>query len=625
MTATLQRPAATMPATPTRTSRAPLAVGVLLTATAILYLWGLGESGWANAYYSAAAQAGAESWKALFFGAADAAGGITLDKTPASVWVMALSVKLFGLSSWSVLVPQALEGVASVGLLYATVRRTSGRAAGLLAGATLALTPVAALMFRFNNPDALLTLLLVAGAYCAIRATEKASVRWLMLAGVAVGFGFLTKMLQAFLVLPAFGLAYLVAAPTTLGRRVAHLGAALGAVVVAGGWWVLAVELWPAGSRPFIGGSQVNSVLELALGYNGLGRLNGDEVGSVGGSPGGGWGTTGWSRLFGTEMAGGIAWLLPAAVLALGLGLWLTRAGRRTDRTRAALILWGGWLLVTAAVFSFMQGIIHPYYTVALAPAIAALIGTGAALAWRQRDDVVAAGGLSAGVAVSALVAYLLLGREPDWQPWLRPVVLAGGLAAAGLIILVSQFPVAAQRVVAVVAVVAVLLAPAGYTVATAAVPHTGAIPSAGPTGARFGGVGGGPRVGGGARGGGMGGLLGTSTPGADLVALLRNASLGYTWVAATVGSNNAAGYQLATGLPVLAVGGFNGTDPFPTLEQFQAYVRSGAIRYFVGGAMMQGNSGSDASAEIAAWVAENFQPSTVDGVAVYDLTGSQQ
>jgi 4-amino-4-deoxy-L-arabinose transferase-like glycosyltransferase len=618
MTTTVERvsaPAEANPAAPANRHRN--AAGALLIGTALLYLWGLGASGWANAYYSAAAQAGAASWKALFFGATDAASGITLDKAPASVWVMALSVKVFGLSSWSVLVPQALEGVASVGLLYATVRRTSGHAAGLIAGAVLALTPVAVLMFRFNNPDALLVLLLIAGAYATVRATEQASVRWLMLAGAAVGSAFLAKMLQAFLVLPAFGLAYLVAAPTSVGRRIAHLGAALGAVVLAAGWWVLIVDLWPASGRPFIGGSQSNSVQELALGYNGLGRLSGDEVGSVGGSPGGGWGTTGWSRLFGGEMAGGIAWLLPAAVLGLAVGLWLTRAAARIDRTRASLILWGGWLLVTSAVFSLMQGIIHPYYTVALAPAIAALVGIGAAVAWRQRDDVVAAGALSAGVAVSTLVVYLLLGRATGWQPWLRPVVLTAGIAVAGLIVLVNQLPVATQRVVAVTAVVAVLLAPASYAVATAAVPHTGAIPSAGPSSGGFGG--GGPR-----RGGGMGGLLNATTPGEGLVSLLRNASGGYSWVAATVGSNNAAGYQLASGRPVLAVGGFNGTDPFPTLAQFQAYVHGGAIRYFIGGAMMDGNSGSDASAEIADWVARNYESSTVDGVAVYDLSGSQ-
>ena len=190
----------------------PALIG-LLALTAVLYLWDLGASGWANSFYSAAAQAGSQSWKAFFFGSSDAANSITVDKPPAALWIMALSVRIFGLSSWSMLVPQALEGVASVGLLYLAVRRTSGAQAGLLAGAVLALTPVAALMFRFNNPDSLLVLLLIAGAYFTVRATESGSLRWLSLVGVMVGFGFLTKMLQALLVVPAFALVYLIAAP----------------------------------------------------------------------------------------------------------------------------------------------------------------------------------------------------------------------------------------------------------------------------------------------------------------------------------------------------------------------------------------------------------------------------
>src|SRR3954464_13254958 len=193
-------------------SWARAALLVLLAATAVLCLWDLGASGWANSFYAAAAQAGSESWKAFFFGASDAASSITVDKTPASLWVMGLSVRFFGLSSWSLLVPQALMGVASVALLYGTVRRTTRSAgAGLLAGAVLALTPVAVLMFRFDNPDALLVLLLVASAYATLRAVEgKQAVRWLALGGALVGLAFMAKMLQAFLVLPALALTYLL-------------------------------------------------------------------------------------------------------------------------------------------------------------------------------------------------------------------------------------------------------------------------------------------------------------------------------------------------------------------------------------------------------------------------------
>ncbi|MEU8633356.1 glycosyltransferase family 39 protein [Amycolatopsis sp. NPDC048633] len=618
---------AVTPSPPARRTWHRPALGVLLLGTAVLYLWGLGASGWANAFYSAAAQAGSESWKALFFGSSDAANAITVDKTPAALWVMSLSTRVFGVNAWSVLVPQALMGVGSVWLLHATVKRTSGPAAGLVAGLVLALTPVAALMFRFNNPDSLLVLLLVAGAYCVVRASEKASPRWLALAGVAVGFGFLAKMLQAFLVLPAFAVAYLVAAPVSLGKRLLHLLGALAATLAAAGWYLVVVALWPAADRPFIGGSQTNSLWELVFGYNGFGRITGDEVGSVGGGAGRGWGSTGLTRLFGSEMAGGIAWLLPAALLALGAGLWFTRRAPRTDRSRAALLLWGGWLLVTALTFSYMGGIIHPYYTVALAPAVGALVGTAAVQLWRLRARPAAAGILSGGVALTALTAYLLLAGS-SWQPWLAPTVLVGGLLAAVALFFSAHLTRWAASAVAAFALVVVLAGTGAYTLATAATTHSGAIPSAGPSsgfGGGPGGFGGGPGGGfGGGRGGGPGSLLSTTLPGAQLTALLQQDASRYTWTAATVLSNAAAGYQLASGAPVLAVGGFNGTDPYPTLEQFQQYVASGRIHYFLGDGMtMQGSSGSDAAQQIAEWVASTYQATTVDGVTVYDLTAA--
>ncbi|MEV6622525.1 glycosyltransferase family 39 protein [Amycolatopsis sp. NPDC051106] len=614
------------PHSPARPRWTRPALAVLLLGTAVLYLWGLGASGWANAFYSAAAQAGSESWKALFFGSSDAANAITVDKTPAALWVMGLSARVFGVNAWSVLVPQALMGVGSVWLLHATVKRTSGPAAGLVAGLVLALTPAAALMFRFNNPDALLVLLLVAGAHCVVRALEKASPRWLALAGVAIGFGFLAKMLQAFLVLPAFAVAYLVAAPVALGKRLLHLLGALAATLAAAGWYLVVVALWPVADRPFIGGSQTNSLWELVFGYNGFGRITGDEVGSVGGGGGRGWGSTGLTRLFGSEMAGGIAWLIPAALLALGAGLWFTRRGPRTDRSRAALLLWGGWLLVTALVFSYMGGIIHPYYTVALAPAIAALVGTAAVQLWRLRARPSAAGVLSGGVALTALTAYLLL-SDSTWQPWLAPTVLIGGLLAAVALFFASHLTRWAASSVAVLGLVVLLSGTGAYTLATAATAHEGAIPSAGPAsgfGGRPGGFGGPGGGFGGGRGGGPGSLLSTTLPGASLTALLRQDASRYTWTAATVLSNAAAGYQLASGAPVLAVGGFNGTDPYPTLEQFQQYVAAGRIHYFLGdGLTMQGSSGSDAAQRIAEWVASTYRSTTVDGVTVYDLTAA--
>ena len=318
---------------------------------------------------------------------------------------MEISGRIFGVNYWSLLVPQALEGVATVAVLYAAVRRWFGPAAGLIAGLVMALTPVAALMFRFNNPDALLVLLLTVAAYATVRALENGRSRWLVLAGVVLGFAFLTKMMQAFLVVPGFALAYLWAGPPRLGRRVWQLLLAGAGILIGGGWWVLIAELVPAADRPYFGGSTNNNILQLAIGYNGLGRLDGSETGSVGGRGGGGGGfggATGITRLFSSEFGGQISWLLPAALLSLVAMLWVSRRAVRTDRTRAAALLWGGWLVCTGVVFSYMSGIIHPYYMVALAPAIAALVSVGVMALWERRlgwfGRIVAA----AGVAVTA-------------------------------------------------------------------------------------------------------------------------------------------------------------------------------------------------------------------------------
>ncbi|MEU1134753.1 glycosyltransferase family 39 protein, partial [Streptomyces sp. NPDC005900] len=457
----------------------------LLLATALLYLWNLSASGYANSFYSAAVQAGSQSGKALFFGSLDAGNAITVDKPPAALWPMALSVRLFGLGPWAVLVPQVLMGVATVGVLYAAVRRRFGPAAGLIAGAVLALTPVAALMFRFNNPDALLALLMTVTVYCVLRALARGRTKWLVWAGVAVGLGFLTKTLQAFVILPPLALVYAVCAPVRLRRRLGQLALAALAVVVTGGWWVAVVELWPADSRPYIGGSQHNSFLELTFGYNGLGRLNGEETGSVGGGGGSGrWGETGIGRMFATETGGQIAWLLPAALVLLVAGLVLTRGARRTDTARAAFAVWGGALLVTTGVFSFMAGIFHQYYTVALAPYLAALVGMGATVLWEERGSWWARGVLGATVAGTAGWAYVLLGRTPEYVPWLRWAVSAAGIAGAVGLLCAARLDRRLTLATSGLALAASLAGPVAYTLSTVGSAHTGSIVTAGPASA---------------------------------------------------------------------------------------------------------------------------------------------
>lgn len=641
----------------------------LLAATGLLYVINLAASGWANSFYSAAVQAGTHSWKAFFFGSFDPANAITVDKPPASLWVMELSARLFGVNSLSILVPQALEGVATVGLLYLTVRRHFSATASLLAGAVLALTPVATLMFRYNNPDALLVLLLVAGAYAVTRAVETASQWWLALAGVLVGFGFLTKTLQALLVVPAFAVVYLLATPTSIGRRARDLVVAGMALVSSAGWWVAIVTLWPAASRPYIGGSQNNNEFNVIFGYNGFGRLTGNETGSVGGGPagtGGRWGATGLFRLFGSEMGGQVSWLLPAALIFLVALLWLSRRSPRTDGRRAALVLWGGWLLVTAVTFSFAKGIIHPYYNVALAPAIGALVGIGAGSLWPFRRLRYVRALLIAAIAATAAWSYLLLDRSPSWQVWLRPTVLALAVVAAAALAVGRWLPRRFVPAVATVGLLAALVGPAAYSVQTAVAAPSGAIPSAGPAvaggrpglaggpgrlpggfglapgglpGNRFGGVlpragqgGTGAQLPGGAAGGrALGGLLDAGTPDAALVELLRQNSSAYTWVAAAVGANSAAGVQLATDQPVLAIGGFNGSDPSPTLAVFEQLVRSSKVHYFLsggaggrrgfGGFGRGGGTTAGPASEIASWVQQTFAAQTVGGTTVYDLT----
>ncbi|MFJ8931902.1 glycosyltransferase family 39 protein [Streptomyces sp. NPDC102364] len=682
----------------------PAFLGMLLVIAAA-YFWNLSASGYANSFYSAAAQAGSESWKAFFFGSSDAANAITVDKPPAALWPMGLSVRLFGLNSWAILAPQVLMALATAGVLYGAVRRRFSAAAGLIAMVVLATTPVAALMFRFNNPDALLALLMTVTVYCVVRAMEHGRTKWLIWAGVAVGLAFLTKTLQAFLILPPLAILYAVFAPVRVRKRFGQLALSAVAMIVAGGWWVAIVELWPASSRPYIGGSQNNSFLELTFGYNGLGRINGEEAGSVGGGGGvggtGQWGETGLTRMFNSEIGSQISWLIPAALILFVAGVVLTWKAKRTDTARAAFLAWGGSLLMTGLVFSFMAGIFHQYYTVALAPYIAAVIGMGATVLWEERSRITASATLGVSVAATAVWGYVLLGRTSDYLPWLRWAVLIGGLVAGLGLAFVGRFNRRLALSAAGLGLVASLAAPTAYTISTLNTGHTGSIVTAGPSGASMmggpggGGKGGGPgggkggfpgggmpgqngktggqngrmgqpptgggmpgqnnqgtgkntqgtgknqnqgtgknskqggMPGGGTRGGkagGMGGLLNGAQVSTKAKKLLQKNADDYTWAAATIGSQNQSSYQLATGDPVMAIGGFNGTDPSPTLAQFKQYVEDGKIHYFIGsgsgGGM--GSSSSGSASKITKWVEANFKKVTVGSSTFYDLTQSK-
>ena len=634
----------------------PALLGLLL-ATAVLYIADLSRNGWGNEFYAAAVQAGTKSWKAFLFGSVDSSNFITVDKTPASLWVMELSGRIFGFSSWSMLIPQAVEGVATVGVLYTTVRRWFGPAAAIIAGAVMALTPVATLMFRFNNPDALLVLVMTLAAYTTTRAIESGRTRWLALTGALLGLGYLTKMLQAFLVLPAFALAYLWAGKPTLGKRIWQLLVGGAALVAAAGWWVAIDLLTPAADRPYVGGSTDNNILQLTFGYNGFSRIIGGETGSGGrlgrsGFSGGGGssfgGQTGLARLFQSGMGGQVSWLLPAALIALVVILWVSRRAVRTDRTRAAALLWGGWLLVTGLVFSFMSGITHPYYTVALVPAIGALAGIAGVRLWRVRHTWSARTVLATAIAGTAAWAWVLLDRSPSWLPWLRVVIVIAAVGAAALILAGPAVRAATARSRTVLAVAPVSLAliaglagPLAYSIDTSATTHTEAIPSAGPSvagssggpggaaaGAGRGGLpasAGGPagRRAGGAPAGVVGGFGGSGTVSRALSKLLESGASGYRWAAATVSSTSAASLELSSdGVPVMAIGGFTGSDPAPTLTEFKQFVSQHKIHYFVTSGSGGGFGGSSGdSAQITSWVEAHFTAQTVGAMTVYDLT----
>lgn len=677
-----------------------IAVALLMLAATFVFFWNLTTSGYANEFYSAAAQAGSKNWEAFLWGSLDAGNAITVDKPPASIWLMALSVRLLGLSSFAILLPQALMGVVCAYLLYATVRRAWGNAAGIVAGIVFITTPVAALMFRFNNPDALLILLMLGAAACVLRGLElpadrhgnRVRTRWFAVAGLLIGLGFLTKQFQVLLVLPGFGLAMLLLSPTPWPRRLLDAVVALGAMVVGAGWWVLLTVLVPSGSRPYIGGSQTDSFIELTFSYNGLGRLTGNETGSVipgasealsGGGQSGMWGETGLFRLWTSEFGDQITWLAPIAFAAIILGLiaatpakkgqvyfgkfYLGKRGHEVDPDivtrirRAQIVIFGTWLVVTWLVFSFMAGIFHAYYTVALSPAIAVLVAICGAslLALRDRPWMPGIAGLL--IAVTSAWDMALILRSGSFA-WLGVCIgVIGVVAGLALCIigfwmqdrLPTTWPLALKhgaRGVATIGIVALLAGPIVWTACTISIGHTGSIVTAGPSGSMGGGPGGGGPGGNGTLDDGGGtaadgsssesvpggssaatpdggsGLLGGTSANDSLVELLTQNASDYRWAAATTGSQNAASYQLASELPVMAIGGFNGSDPAPTLDEFKVYVTQGLIRYYIASGDMGGGmggtqmGGSSAASEIAEWVAQNYTAQTIGNTTVYDL-----
>lgn len=579
-------------AAPTKTRS--WALPLVCLGAALLYAWKIGDGQLGNTYYAAAVKSMTGSFTNFLFGSFDPYGVVTVDKPPMALWPQALSVLIFGFHGWALLLPQVLEGVAAVFLLHRTVRLWAGENVALLAAAILALTPVTVIIDRDNNPDTLLVLFLVAAAYALTRSLRDGR-KWLWWCAFFVGCGFLTKMLQAWIIVPALVAAYLAGTSGPLRRRLLDvLGAGL-VLIFSSFWWIALYDWWP-GAKPYMGGSEDGSAWDLVFGYNGFGRLSGDgesggmmimrdgqqTTSSFGGDPGPG-------RMFNDLVGGQISWLLPLSLVVLVV------LGRRWRD--AGWLLWGGWLLVTTVVFSFAGGIWHPYYTTALAPAVAAVSAAGLALLWRRHRRTL----LPAVVALSAAWAFVLTSRDTAFYGWTRWAAIGTAVAA------IAWLVIAPERRALVAALVPLLLTPAVWSYAAAQSTSAGTLPAAGPAtgpatppplppgGPR-------PRI-------TLSGGDGTATLSDEQRRILDYARRSGTEI--TLAVNAEAGavapYLIDSDATVIGMGGFGGRDDAPSVAQLDRWLAEGKLRFVLSNAGPRpGPPRSPAQAERQSWIEEH-------------------
>lgn len=688
-----------------------IALGLILLLSAVLNFWSLSSQGESNTYYTAAIRSMTQNWHAFFFASFDAAGFVTVDKPPVGLWFQALSAMIFGFSGVSVILPEALAGVLSVALMYFLVRRFFGPGAGLLAALALAITPISVVVSRNNIIDSVLIVFLLAGAWAVERAITTGRLRWLLLGACIVGVAFNVKMLQAYLVVPAFGLAYLLGAPHKWGKRILHLVPALVLLLVVSLSWPVIVDLTPASQRPWVDSTQTNSELDLALGYNGIQRLLGMGAGGFGGGnhqrtastsstktstgatkttgtatasststtpgsattgqqvatsgqagqfpggqpgqfsgqggngqqgpggpggggPGGGGGgafntgTAGPLRLFQESLAGQASSLLPLALIGMIVAATQKKVRFPLTGRQQAVVLWGMWLLATAGFFS-VAGFFHQYYLATMAPGIAALAGIGIVVLWEEYRDAKnwRRWLLPATLLITAAVQIYILSSYPSWSTVLTPIVATlCVLGALGLVLalLKPQTSMRALRRPAVMlGVIALLVAPSIWSTYSVLAHNGGMTPSAGPsTNSSFfslnsdgnGGFGG-------------GGFGGDAQVDQKMIQYLEAHQGNAAYLFATTNSQSAAPTIISTGKAVMSLGGFSGSDPILTAQQFAALVKKGTVRYYLSGGMGGGGQGGST---ISSWVQNNctlvptseWQTSTSQNQAT---TGSSQ
>ncbi len=646
----------------------------LLGLAGILNLWGLSINGWANQYYSAAVRSMSTSWHDFLFASLDRSGLMTVDKPPLSLWIQALSARVFGFHPLSLLIPQAIMGVVAVGLLYDLVRRRFGRIAGFVAGFALATTPVIVAVSRHNNPDELLVLCSVAALWFALRALETGRTKWLALSGIAVGLGFETKMGVALMVVPGIAVAWMWVAPAARGRWRAfrQLLAGGAAMLVVGLAWPVLVWLTPAADRPWISGTSDNSIWSLIFGYNGLGRVAGQTGGPGGAGPGGGGGgstlfggPTGVFRLVGSALGDQAGWLIGFAIVA-ALALVVLSRLRRGDPRTGWLIVVAGAFLTTAVVFSFASGIFHPYYVSLLAPFTAALIGAGVGemLSSRRSARVIAPLAIGAGLITELVV----LGEIGGQLAWATPLVIA--VAGVSAVLLAVTLKPKVRVALIAVAVAALLAAPTTWAAETLGHATSGTFPMGGPAsvtamggggpggGFRAGGTGGfappgagagrgGPPAGasgigalfggggsagatgtrGGFAGGGAGGFGGDT---ATLQAAITYAKAHGGGTIGVASQSSAATVILSSDANVAGLGGFSGRESSVTAAWLATEVRDGHLRWVIvdqsQGARLPGDTrtGSQAAMDDVAKACRAVTLTTSSGsrTTMYDCSG---
>lgn len=634
----------------------PLSLGAVMLVSIFMNFYQLGQDGFGGTYYASAIRSMLDSWHNFFFVSYDPGGFVTIDKPPLGFWLQAASAKLFGFTPFSLFLPQALAGILSVLLLFHLVRRHFGFVAGLLAALALSISPISVVTNRNNTIDSTLVLTMLLGAWTVMKAAETGKWRWLLLTATLVGLGFNIKMLEAYLVVPAYGLLYLLASPRSLRMRMLQLFVAALLMLTISLSWVLAVDMTPASQRPYVGSTQNNSELSLALGYNGIERLlgfggsngqggitgstqqpptstgtsstgnqppqgftgqppqgfNGSSGGPPqgfggNGGPGGSGNSTGMFntgnpgvfRLFNEPLGGQIVWLLPLALLGIVALAWQRRPQFRENRQRQSLILWGVWLL-TIGIFFSAASFFHQYYLSTLAPAICALFGIGVVVMWHDyRHSGWRSWLLPVALLLTALEQIHIIVSNPSWGTWLIPCIAILCGVAALILFVVRLFPRLKLNRSALITSLGIGLMGLMLTSAVwSAVPGienlAQDLPTAGPTISGFG-------------SGSIGsignfGNSGTDSSETALINYLEAHQGSVKYLVAVASSNQADAIILATNKPVMALGGFTGSDPILTTSQLVTLINNGTVRYF----LLGGGGSPGGSSSVTTWVTQH-------------------